>query len=215
MRLEAIDFGSLLSYSPHGVGAKDRASKQTMYAIKGDRMNGNIHMSEYIARDMSNRLDRLPFAEFFTGRPTLVPAPKSSLTRPGSLWVPQRLARYMQEYGLGVQAEYLERRRMVEKSSTSAPGERPKPQDHYESMEVRDTLSDHPDEIVIVDDVITRGATLIGAAGKLAEAFPSARIRCFAALRTVSKPGKFKDIFDPCAGQIVTKDGDAFATCSG
>ena len=214
MSLTTIEFASLLSYSPNGTGSMDKASKKTMYAVKGDRMHGNAPMSERIAKDVRNRLGTLPFADYFTKTTALVPAPQSSLASPGRLWVPQRLARSMQRHGLGVQRECLVRRKAVPKSSTSAPGARPKPQVHYESMSVTGTLGARPGDIVIVDDVVTRGATLIGAAGRLAEAFPSARIRGFAALRAVSHPEDFKDIFDPCVGRIDIQNGDAFAKCS-
>lgn len=215
MRLTTIEFASLLSYSPHGTGSMDKASKKTMHAVKGDLMHGDAPMSEHIAKNIRKRLGTLPFADYFTRTTVLVPAPRSSLARPGRLWVPQRLVRSMQRYGLGVQRECLVRRRAVPKSSTSAPGARPKPQAHYESMGVTGTPGARPVDIVIVDDVVTRGATLIGAAERLAEAFPGARIRGFAALRAVSRPRKFRKIFDPCVGRIYIRNGDAFARCSG
>lgn len=172
-------------------------------------------MSEHIAQGVRKRLGTLPFADYFTKTTVLVPAPRSSLARPGRLWVPQRLVRSMQKHGLGVQKECLVRREAVPKSSTSAPDARPKPQVHYESMGVTGTLGARPRDIVIVDDVVTRGATLIGAAGRLAEVFPGARIRGFAALRAVSRPEEFKGIFDPCVGRIDIRNGDACAMCSG
>lgn len=189
------------------------ASKQTMCTIKSDRMHTGVPMSEYIARDIRRRLDTLPFAEFFTDATALVPAPRSSRINRGYLWVPQRLAISMEKCGLGTRTEYLVRHSAVAKSSISVPAERPQPQDHYRSMKVVDTLDGCPDEIVIVDDVITRGATMIGAAGRLAEAFPNARIRGFAALRAVSRPDEFKSIFDPRVGTIFVRDGDASVVC--
>lgn len=215
MRLKEIEFGSLLSYSSRGTDEKAKDSKQTMYAIKYDRMHGDLPMSEYIAKVMAKKLDTLPFAKFFTKKTALVPTPKSGLARPHSLWVPQRLVCSMQECDLGMQTKCLVRQTSVAKSSTSVPSKRPKPLDHYKSLRVMDTLDDSPDEIVIVDDVITRGSTLIGAAAKLAEVFPDAHIRGFAALRTVSYPDDFSDIFDPCIGKITINDGNAYARCSG
>lgn len=211
MNLLEIKFASLLSYSPHGTGEKDKESKKTMCDIKGDRMHEDMPMSESIAKDMGKRLSKLPFADYFTKDTALVPAPKSSLPHSGSLWVPQRLADSMQKHGMGISMECLTRRTAVPQSSTSIPSERPKPQDHYKSMKVVNTLDSCPTEIVIVDDVITRGATLIGAANKLTERFPDARIRGFAALRTVSDSKNFKDIFDPFVGRIVIRNGNAFA----
>lgn len=138
MRLTTIEFASLLSYSPRGTEGMDGASKKTMYAVKCDRMQGDVSMSECIAAGIRNRSGTLPFADC-TRTAVLVPAPQSSLARPGRLWVPQRLARSMQRYGLGVQRGCLVRRRAVRKSSTSASDARPKPQVHYESMGVTGT----------------------------------------------------------------------------
>lgn len=52
-------------------------------------------------------------------------------------------------------------------------------------MKVKKTLFE-PDEILLVDDVVTRGATLLGAANKLVDAYPNARISTFAAIRTIN-----------------------------
>ena len=43
-----------------------------------------------------------------------------------------------------------------------------------------------PATITLVDDVITRGSTILAMYQRLAEAFPQAEIRCFAVVRTMS-----------------------------
>jgi len=58
------------------------------------------------------------------------------------------------------------------------------------------------ERIVLVDDVITRGATMLGAASRLAEVYPEAEIRCFAMIRTMSRSETFVRILDPCLGHI-------------
>lgn len=63
---------------------------------------------------------------------------------------------------------------------------------------------------MIVDDVVTRGATLLGAASRLSEAYPQASIRAFAAMRTVSNPDEFREIRDPVMGKIVYRSGEAY-----
>lgn len=57
-----------------------------------------------------------------------------------------------------------------------------------------------------MDDVITRGATLLGAVNKLADAFPNAKIRAFAFMRTMSNSAEFVNIFDPRKGKIILRD---------
>ena len=48
---------------------------------------------------------------------------------------------------------------------------RPTAEQHYESISVQGILSE-PEEILLVDDVVTRGVTLLGCANRLADAFP-------------------------------------------
>ena len=75
-------------------------------------------------------------------------------------------------------------------------------------MSVTGILS-KPDEIILVDDVVTRGATLLDAANRLADAFPETPIRAFAAMRTISNPEEFNELYDPCVGTIdLRESGD-------
>jgi gamma-glutamylcysteine synthetase len=76
-------------------------------------------------------------------------------------------------------------------------------------MAVQKSFSD-AEEIVLVDDVVTRGATLLGAANRLTEAFPNVRIRAFAAMRTMTPPLVFRAINDPCIGTIELRGIDTF-----
>ena len=85
------------------------------------------------------------------------------------------------------------------------PNERPTTIEHYESMIVKERLS-RPAEILLVDDVVTRGATLLGAANRLAEVFPQTRIRAFAAMRTISNPDEFDKVYVPCVGTIELRE---------
>ncbi|MDG7031901.1 MAG: phosphoribosyltransferase, partial [Nitrososphaerota archaeon] len=68
-------------------------------------------------------------------------------------------------------------------------------------MEVQGRLSE-PESVLLIDDIITRGATLLGAANRLADAFPNARISAFAAMRTVSNPDEFQREYDPQMGNV-------------
>jgi hypothetical protein len=85
---------------------------------------------------------------------------------------------------------------------------RPKAEDHYRSLEVHKIIVD-PKEMLLVDDVVTRGATFLGAANKLKDSFPDARIRAFAAMRTTgSEPTPFCRIYDPKKGDITLNGQD-------
>jgi hypothetical protein len=94
MHLSTIEFGSLLSYSPRGMSYFNRESRTAMNALKHDGYVSNlpILMSDFISKMVKEDMTTLPFAHFFQNNPILVPVPNSSLMRPGTLWVPQRLA---------------------------------------------------------------------------------------------------------------------------
>lgn len=214
MRLSKIEFGSLLSYSPRGNSDAQCLSRTVMRALKNDEYlelkQNQILMSDYIADRLKKDIEKLPFADYFKANPILVPTPNSSLNRSGTLWVPQRLANALVRKGLGSKVvECLSRVTPLPRSATSLAVDRPKAIEHYDSMEVKKILFE-PDEILLVDDVVTRGATLLGAANKLADAFPNARIRTFAAMRTISSPSNFVKINDPCTGMINLSSDETF-----
>jgi hypoxanthine phosphoribosyltransferase len=93
----------------------------------------------------------------------------------------------------------------LRKAATSLARDRPTALQHYESLEVKKMLSD-PSEILLIDDIVTRGATLLGAANSLKKAFPRAHINAFAAMRSISPPDIFREVYDPCKG-IISLDG--------
>lgn len=165
-------------------------------------------MSKYIAEKVKEKIAMLPFTQFFNTNLILVPIPKSSLMKEDTMWVPQRLAKALLKNGLGIAAEeYLERVVALPKSATSQV--KPTAIEHYNSLHVQTqkTLSE-PKEILLIDDIVTRGATILGAANRLKEAFPKSRIRAFAAMRTMTPPyAYFKAVYDPCKGEIETRDG--------
>jgi predicted amidophosphoribosyltransferase len=214
MNLSQLEFGALLTYCPRGTTQNAIHSKGVMQALKRDQHVGNpptILMSEWVAKKVQQKLAELPFACFFQPNTILVPAPKSSLMQPNTLWVSERIATALIAAGIGKQVvSCLIRAKAVPKAALSSPSERPTAEQHYESITVQGTLS-KPDEIVLVDDVVTRGATLLGCANRLADAFPQCRIRAFAAMRTISNPNDFENVYSPCVGTIDLYDtGDAF-----
>jgi predicted amidophosphoribosyltransferase len=183
-----------------------------MKALKDDEVIPEVSMlmSDYVAELIKNNLQNMPFSSLFETNPTLIPTPKSSLMKRDTLWVPQRLASALVKRGLGRGVEEcLVRVRAVRRSATSQPADRPKAFEHYDSMEVQKVFPE-PTEMLMIDDIVTRGATLLGGANRLAEAFPNARIRVFAAMRTISPPDPFKSITDPCTGNIELRGIDTY-----
>ena len=62
-------------------------------------------------------------------------------------------------------------------------------------------------KIVLIDDVITRGATAIGVASRLKEVYPNADIKHFAVVRTISNPKNFVEFNQPGVEKITTRSG--------
>jgi hypothetical protein len=212
MNLSQLEFGALLTYAPRGDSPKIQHSKDVMLALKRDKFVGTppTLMSKWIAQTIQRKMAELPFASFFQPNPILVPVPKSSLMQPNELWVPERIATALVVTGIGKEvASCLVRAKPVPKAASSKPSERPTAAQHYESMSVQGSLS-KPDEILLVDEV-TRGATFLGAANRLADAFPQSHIRAFAAMRTISNQYEFENVYDPCVGTIdLWESGDTF-----
>ncbi|MEM2785349.1 MAG: phosphoribosyltransferase [Candidatus Nitrosotenuis sp.] len=210
MHLSKLEFFSLLSYSTRGTSDAEQGSKTWRNAVKNDQfvqINSDSKLtSDLIADWIAKNSTVPPFNDYFKPNVILVPVPKSTLMQSGTLWVPRRVANALATRNLGKSFECLERVIPLPRASTSTPANRPKAIDHYNSMRVQTILSE-PSEILLVDDVVTRGATAVGAANRLIEAFPNARIRLFVALRAVSPPDIFKEIYDPCLG-IIELRGD-------
>ena len=104
----------------------------------------------------------------------------------------------------------LRRIRPVPKSASAAPGRRPTVLAHYDSLSVVPGC-DLPDDscLLLIDDVVTKGRTLLAASMRLHEAFPQARITAFALLRTLGFKDRLEGLLEPCVGRIVWRAGDA------
>lgn len=179
---------------------------QVMLAIKQDSFGGDppILMSERIAKAVQENMGSLPFAYFFQPDTVLVPVPKSSLMQPDTLWVPLRIATALAKRRIGSEVDScLVRTTSVRKAAWSNASERPKAKEHFASLSVQRRISEPPPkEILLVDDIITRGSSLLGAANRLAEAFPGARIRAFGAMTTISRPSDFVSLSKALIGSI-------------
>lgn len=120
------------------------------------------------------------------------------------------LCEAMQKAGLGGSVEeFLVRRHVVKQSRYADRDERPTAQVHYDSFVDSSEGLLEPTRLVLVDDVVSRGRTLLAGASRLGEAFPGAELRAFAAFRT--KGFEEVDVIRlPFVGEIFqTSDGDA------
>jgi hypothetical protein len=194
-----LDYGALWSYSPYGKSKEELLSKSYRYAVKNDEtvtVSGKeVPMSEVVAQSIRESLITLPFRKLFEEKPILVPVTRSSLMKPDTLWVPHKIALALRKVGLGSMVSLsLTRRYAVGYKATA--------KEHHDSQGVIQGLLDEPEAIVLIDDFVTRGATLVGSAQRLCEAYPNARIAAFAAIRTVTLSENFKKIDDPVYDKI-------------
>ena len=170
---------------------------------------GDAHfMLKYALRVYQQAQESPQLAGFFGSDDLLVPVPGSTPSTCGSTWVAADLADALVQAGVGTMAwRGLHRICPVRKSATAAPGARPTVALHYDSF-----LMERPQitaqSVVLIDDVVTKGRTLLAAAARLQEAFPEAHIRAFALLRTLGFL-PVQRLLDPCTGEIRWKAGDA------
>jgi len=204
--IRTIEFASCYVCSPNGKGAVCERSRLLRALLKaGDA----AFMLKYALRVRQQTRESQRLAGFFNENDVLVPVPGSMPRTTGIPWAAEHLALALVNEGLGVEAwPGLRRIRPVRKSSTSAPGNRPAVSAHYESFELA-VPPMPPERILIIDDVVTKGRTLLAAASRLHEAFPRAHIRAFALVRTMGLIAGVEQLLDPCKGEIRWVAGDA------
>jgi len=205
--VRSLEFASCYVYAPGGACAVSARSRSLCAMIKAPEP----HFVALCARCVMRQARRMPIlAEFFRAIDVLIPIPASE-PHASREYLPNRLADALVAEGLARSAwQGLSRVRAVPKSATSAPGRRPTVRIHYDSLSVLPG-SDLPQDprFLLIDDVVTKGRTLLAAAIRLHEAFPQARISAFALLRTLGFKDHIEGLLDPCVGRIGWRAGEA------
>jgi hypothetical protein len=204
--LRTIAFASCYVYSPLGTGPVCERSRLMRALLKAGDAG---FMPKYALRVRRQAQESSLWQGFFGAADLLVPVPRSTPYVAGRLWAAQELALALVKEGLGGGAwAGLRRVHAVRKSATAIPTERPTVHRHYESFLIESPPM-VPDRIVLIDDVITKGRTLLAAASRVHEAFPCAEVRAFALVRTLGFVSDVQRLLDPCKGEIKWKAGDA------
>ena len=210
-----LRFASFLQYSPREPDKVGCASRDVCYAIKSDGLlrlpqpDGSVKQVraiENIVGRIARRLAEFAFLREYLGPDVvLVPMPRSAPLGKDALWPPKRVCEALVANGLGREVvAAVERIQAVQKSSTAGQGGRPGAREHHQSMQVvkRPELAlAGAKKITLVDDVVTRGATFVGAAAHILAAFPKSELRCFALVRTQSS-GAIENVIAPVEGTI-------------
>jgi hypothetical protein len=203
--LSEVRFASLLSYSPKGKGETSVQSRQVRDRVK----DADLATLRRAAQRIRERFSASAIQEFFGPTVTLVPAPRSSpLVSKDASWPGRAICDALLASGLGGEVQpLLQRTKRVRKSAfATQPGERPSVEEHFATMAIEGGLV-MPSSITIVDDVVTLGATLMAAASRIQNAFPTAAVRAFALVRTRSFVPDVTVILDPVFGTIRYQDG--------
>lgn len=196
--LSELVFGSLLAYSPRGrteVSVRSRRIRDKIKAGDSELLAKAIQRlsADFAATDLSAVLGPDVI---------LVPAPRSAPLVQGGLWPPLTIAGALVAAGFGREVRpWLTRTEAVPKSAFSRPGERPNALRHFETMIVEPELA-APTLITVVDDFLTKGNTLLGAASRIQLAYPAATVCAFALVRTLGLQPEIEKVVDPCVGMI-------------
>jgi hypothetical protein len=104
----------------------------------------------------------------------------------------------------------LRRATAVPKSSSAWPWYRPTVFEHLRSLSVEELALERLGSLVLIDDVVTKGRTLIAAAIRIHLLWPSVPIRAFALMRTMGLGERLDRLIDPCQGEIRWNGRDAY-----
>lgn len=210
----ALPFASCFAYSPSGTGPVCGQGRLLCARLK---TLDPPWLSRLIACTWLEALGHQRFAAFLGKRVVLVPVPGSAPAA-GAGWVGERIAWCLKEVELAGEVwPILRRCRAVRKSAFAPAGARPSVLEHYASFAIERAVDGgsvrEPRgtglQLTLVDDVITRGRTLLGAAGRLREAFPGAQVRAFALLRTLGRDEPLWRVLEPCEGEVRWISDDA------
>lgn len=180
--IRELRFAAPLAYSKRGTSQAAVDSRRLRDRIK----RVDVALYDRIAQHVLQRHEEGCFPDFFGPDVTAVPVPGHAPLYRGAIDNTTRIAEALQRLGLVHEVlTVLTRARAVKKSAFATPADRPRVATHFESLAVEETLA-RPTRLLLIDDFITRGATLLGAASRVQVAYPESEIRGFALVRSVT-----------------------------
>lgn len=204
--LSSLAFYSYLTYSSNGTGDEDRTSQEMVKKIKQNKVivqDGiQIPILEYAAKRISENTSSV-CRDILSSADLLISVPQSHVASKDSLQPTALLTSAMMKHGINTNINSdLRRHTPVQKSAYAGPGKRTRAERHYKTVSFKADLTLSPSTIILVDDVITQGSTLLGCASCIQDCFPNAEIIGFALVRTISNPSDFVKMADSTRGTI-------------
>jgi hypothetical protein len=202
----SLSYASCYIYAPRAAGLLSAGARLLCRRVKAS----DPRWLPRYAGQVLQLCEREPaFRQLFARDAWLVPVPGCSPACPTSTTACQ-LALAFHELGLAREVwPGIARRVAVTRSATALLGKRPTVRQHYESFVIGTTEGRSPQRIVLIDDVITKGRTLLAAAARLRREFPQADVRAFALVRTLGFLDRVDRLLAPCQGFVYWARGDA------
>ena len=201
----SVTFSSCYIYSPRAAGWLAQASRQLRDRVKS---SDSLWLPRYAGFVYRSSLQDPQLRSLFTPDTVLVPVPGSACSEE-TWWAALRLAVALSEVGFALPIwTGLRRRYAVTKSATAPIAGRPTVHQHYDSFEVMPAAGSIR-RVVLIDDVITKGRTLLAAALRLRLELPLSDIRGFALIRTEGFVQQIKRLEESCHGVVRWAGGDA------
>ena len=202
----SLPFASCYVYVPRGQGLVSEGARLLCQRVKS---SDSRWLPRYAGQVVELCTRERRFERLFARDAWLVPVPGCTPTPPQSTAAYQ-LAMALHTLGLAHEVwPGIVRRVAVTRSATAVAGERPSVRQHYDSFSLPTAPRPAPRRIVLVDDVITKGRTLLAAAARLRDELPHADIRAFAMVRTLGFLSRANRPLEPCEGFVYWAGGDA------
>lgn len=192
-----ITFASLLVYSPRGLSDLSMLSRTHVRdAVKRGDQRAISLAGKILVRTTQ-------FPGYFGDDVFIVPVPSHAPTRQRAFWLTKIIGDSFVDQGLAIGCTPLLKRSIAIEKSALSSGPRTVAR-HLYSIDLVPTIH-APERIVVLDDVVTSGATLFAATCIIAEEYPNADVKAFALVRTLSNqevPETPARCLDPCIGTI-------------
>jgi predicted amidophosphoribosyltransferase len=203
--INRLPFATPFVYSTKGVSVVSKKSQELRDRIK----KGDVQLFQQMAVHIEELVAQGKFPGFFGSDVTLVPVPGHAPLAPGAVSTAERIAQALAGRGLGAVSPLLKRGTRVTKSAWARGTDRPRAKQHFDSMMMEQSLI-RPRRILLIDDVVTRGATFLGAALRIQSDIPDSEIGAFALARAITDR-EIEAIRDPVVGAIeLDAGGESF-----